>query len=182
MISPLPLPLKSCCNGIVSQHFFLTSLGQIGIAPHEILNDQCAFHRKFPIFILLFSAVSCILRIFVKALRTVFPGPGQSLIIGFLIINFLLNTAQNFHFIHRLHPHPQIFFKEIRVYTGAGNTHTGASNLQVRRTSHRSRRHCCPGKSQQFFLHILGNSGIIRFLNVLSINPESRQSLSGMSC
>ena len=52
-IRPLSLSLEAGCQSIVAEPFFLTSGGKIGIAAHEVLDDNSHLDHEFPVFFLL---------------------------------------------------------------------------------------------------------------------------------
>ena len=110
------------------------------------------------------------------------PRPLISLLKFILVINILLDTAQNLHFIHGFHTHSQIFLNECRINNGSTDTHTDRTDLQIGFASHGSYGHGCPAEAQQLLLHIFRNLCSIRFLHIMSIDAERRQSLLGMGC
>ena len=111
-----------------------------------------------------------------------FSRPLISLFKLILVINILLDTAQDLHFIHGFHSHSQIFLDKCRINNGSTNTHTDRTDLQIGFSSHGSHGHGCSAETQQLLLHIFRNLDSICFLYIMSIDAKRRQSLLGMCC
>ena len=164
----------------MSHHLLFSSLGQILVAVHQILDDAHHLDYKLPVLILLLSGLLDLFRILVKALNAVLLHPGQSFLVFLLIINAFRHTADDFHLVHGFHTHTKIILDKGRVNDGSADTHTDGTDLQVGFAPHGSNSNSRPSEAKQLFLHVLRNGGIVCFLYIMSVDTERRKPLLGM--
>ena len=147
MIGPLSLSLETACDGIVTNHLFFASFGQILITCHQILDDTIHLNSELPLLFLLLICKTNEIRVVITAHLTVLLGPCKSLLILFLVVNTFFHSAQNLYFIYRLYSHAQIRLYEILIHNGTADTHTLGTDLQIRLTSHGSNCYSCTAES-----------------------------------
>ena len=181
-VRPLSLALEAAGDGIVADHFLFAALRQVGIAVHQVFDDQVHLQSEVPILVLLLAGALQIFRILIKAFLDIFVSPGFQLFEFLLVVDALCHAADHFHLVDRFHTHAEILFNELAVNDRAADAHADGADLEVALAAHRSDRNSSTCKAEQLFLYILGNNSIIRILDVMAVNAESRQPLLGMGC
>ena len=164
----------------MTDHFFLASFRKIFVAVHQILDDAHHLHDELPVLILLLSVFLHSLRILVKALDAVCLRPGQRLFKLRLIVDALCHTADDFHLVHGLHAHAEIFFNKCRIDDRSADSHADGTDLQIGFSPHGSDSNRRPAETQQLLRHILRDLRRIRILYIMSVNAESGKALLRM--
>ena len=95
--------------------FFFSALGKIGIAVHKVFDNAHHFNGEFPILFFLRVALSDEFGVLVKALFALFLSPFKRSLEFFLVINAFRHSADDFNLVNGFNPHAEIFFDEIRV-------------------------------------------------------------------
>ena len=179
-IRPLALSLEAGRDGVVSHHFFLATLRKLFVSVHQILDDAHHLHDELPVLILLLSVFLHRLRVLVKALDAVCLRPGQRLFKLRLIVDALRHAADDFHLVHGLHAHAEIFFHKSGIDDGAADSHTDGTDLQVGFSPHGGNRNRRPAEAKQLLRHVLRNLRRVRILHIISVNAESGKALLRM--
>ena len=183
-VGPLTLSLETCRNSIVADSLFLEAhLAELGIAQHQVANDEGHLHYKFPVGILACTVLLLLGTVFVPTLvhLTVFLCPSHSLGILLVVVDTLFHAAEDFCLVHALVAHAQIFLEEVLVDDTACNTHALATYRQVALATHscNCQGGTCP--TQNLLLYISRNSVVCQILNVMAIDAECRQTLLCMT-
>ena len=99
-VRPLSLALETGCNGVVANHFLFSSLGQIRIAVHQILNDQVHLQREVPILVLLLAGTLQFFGVLVKTFNNILCSPGFQLFKFLLVIDAFRHAADHFDLVN----------------------------------------------------------------------------------
>ena len=93
--------------------FFLAAGRQIWIAVEQVLDDQVHLQGEFPVLILLVPGLLQFGRILVKAFPHVLLTPGFQPFQFLAVIDAEGHAADDFHLVHRLDPHAEIFLNKL---------------------------------------------------------------------
>ncbi|MPM64699.1 hypothetical protein SDC9_111587 [bioreactor metagenome] len=113
-------------------------------------------------------------------LFAVLAGPGERAFELLLVIDVLVDAADEFAHVDRFATHPEILFEEVGVDDRAGNAHRNAAHRQIGLAAHHARRDRGTGEAEQFFAHVFRNGGIGGVLHVAPVNTKRRKSLLRM--
>ena len=178
----MPLSLKAADDSVMTDHFFFSALGKFLVAVEQILDYARHFRGKFPVFFLLSGSFLHFDGILVEVRAAFFFNPRESLFILCSVVNTFGHSADDFHFVYAFHTHTEIFFKEFGADDRTADAHRYRADLQVRFSTHRGNRYRRAGKTQNLFLHVLRNRGIVRFLHFVSVNAECGQAFLRVRC
>ncbi|MNC12032.1 hypothetical protein D3C75_597450 [compost metagenome] len=103
--------------------------------------------------------------------------PGQCVFKFCFIIDFLFKPADKFRHIHILIAHAQVFLEKLLVNNRTRDPHGDGAHRQIGFALHQGCRQSGFGKLQQLGLHIGRNLFAAGILNILTVYPESRNSL-----
>ncbi len=115
MVCPLTLTLEACGNSVVTCHLFLSALGKILVAVHEILDDAHHLDRELPILFFLLVGFFYEVGVLIKSLGAMLLCPLVSLLVFFLVIDVFFHSAEDFNLVNGLNSHAEIFLNEIWV-------------------------------------------------------------------
>ena len=114
------------------------------------------------------------LRVLVLAVAEVFVRPGQRHFQLNFIIDFLVDAAAQFGHINRLDLHPQPGFKEVMVDDGASDAHRNAPHGEIAFPFHTGNGKPGAGKTQQLFLNVGRDGGVVGILDIMAVDRERR--------
>ncbi len=181
VVRPLPLPLKSRRNCVVTQRFFTKPAGSKSrIAPHEVLSDKGHLDRRLPLTVFLLPRVLCRRGVGVFPLFQVFFHPRYRPLVLFRIVYLKFYSSGHFAHVHVLVPHTQVFLEEIGVHRRTANTHGNRADGEVGLTPQNDDRRSRPGKPENLLLHIRRDGVVIQFLYFMTVDTKRRQPLLGV--
>ena len=178
MVGPLALALESGQDRVVAHAFFNEAvLAQIFIADHQVAGDHRHLHGVFEgLFRALFGeALLAVVNVFADL--AVLVGPGDRLLVFGGIVDILVNAADDLGHIDRFATHPEVFFIEIGLEDGSGNTHGHGTDGKVGFAAHLGGGDPSAGKTQDLFRNIVGDLLFIGVLYIVTVNAESGQPL-----
>ena len=74
-----------------------------------------------------------------------------------MIVDFQIDTADNFRHIHPFGPDAQILLEEIWVAAAAHDAHRDGADVDIRFVAHFADCHRTAREAQNLFLHVSGN-------------------------
>ena len=183
-VGPLTLSLETSGDGVVSKSLLLEShLAELRVAVHKIHHDDGHLHHKLPILVLLLTGLLLAFRVLVPALvrHAVFLDPGHSLLELLRIVYSKIHTPQDLDLIYTFIPHSQILLEEVGVHDRAGDAHRHATDGKVGLPSHLGHGHSATGKAENLLSHILRDRVVLKILDIVAVDSESRKSFLGVS-
>ena len=183
-VGPLTLSLKTSGDGVVSKSLLLEPhIAEFRVAVHQIHHYDGHLHHKLPILVLLLAGLLLAFRVLVPALvrHAVFLDPGHSLLELLRIVYSKIHTPQDFDLIDTFIPHSQIFLEEVGVHDRAGDAHRHATDGKVGLPSHLGHGHSATGKAENLLSHILRDRVVLKILDIVAVDSESRKPFLGVS-
>ncbi len=163
----------------MAEGFFGKFRSQRRISSHQVATDHRHLDTEFPVAF--FFGGGLFDGIVIGAFLAVGAGPFQGAGIFLFIIDSALDSAEDFHFIHRFAAHAEIFLEKFGIHDRTGDPHRHAADRQVRFAAHGTGGHGGAGEAQNLLRHIVRNGGVGGILNVASVNSERRQPFLRMS-
>src|SRR3989339_705836 len=106
MVGPLPLPLETGGEGIMTKGFLAKPrLGEPRVPHHEIPGDESHLYTGLPIMVLLCTAPPLPRSVGIPPLFTVGARPLQCGPEFIRVIDLFLDAADKFRHVDRFHPH-----------------------------------------------------------------------------
>ena len=153
---------------------------EIFITGHQVAGDHRHLDGIFKCFFctLFGKTLFAVVDVFADFAVLVCPGNGFLEFRG--VVNVFIDAADDFAHIHGFAAHSEVFFIEIGIEDGTGDSHGDGTDGQVGFSAHLGSRHAGTGETQDFFRYIRGNFFLVGVLDIASVNAESRQAFLGM--
>ena len=181
VVGPLPLALESGGDGVVALGLLAESLlGQLRIADHQVAGDDRHLGDIFPHLLLLFRRLARFAVVDILILAAVRLDPGERLLIFRLVVDLLVDPADDFAHIDRFAAHVEVFLEEFGADDRTGDAHGDAAHREIGLAAHQADRHRRTGEGEDLCGDIFRNLGIGGVLHIAPVDAERGQSLLGV--
>ena len=183
-VGPLALALETACDSVVSDSLFLeTNLLKARVAVHEVLHDDHHLDDEFPVGILLLTCLGLALAVgdvLALVAHAMLAGPCHSLLVLLGVVDALGHAADDFGEVNAFVAHTEIFLEEVGIDDTSGDAHTCRTHRQIRLAAHCSHSLGGTCKAQNLLSNVGWDRVVLKVLDVVSVDAESRQALLGV--
>src|SRR5574344_1245392 len=184
MVCPLSLSLETAEQAVASVSLFLESqLGKLRISNHQVTSDHHHLDAVVQILGKNVLVSSPLRRIHsVRSDVDIFRNPLSCSFELFMVVDAFINSAVDFTHVDGFGSHSQVVLEEILIDDASCDSHGASADGEVALVTHCGRRDCRTAESEKLLLHVLWDCLVICFLDIMSVDSESRKTLLSMGC